>query len=40
MSVGPGEVIAAGEDIEVVFDREKIHLFDTDTGQAIVHGLE
>ena len=40
MSVGPGEVIAAGENVEVIFDREKIHLFDTDTGQAIIHGLE
>ena len=40
MNVGPGEDVAAGDDVEVVFDREKIHLFDTRTGQAIVHGLE
>ncbi|PSP67282.1 ABC transporter ATP-binding protein [Halobacteriales archaeon QS_1_69_70] len=40
MNVGPGEDVAAGDDVEVVFDREKIHLFDTGTGQAIVHGLE
>ena len=40
MNVGPGEAVAAGDDVEVVFDREKIHLFDTGTGQAIVHGLE
>ena len=40
MNVGPGEAVAAGDNVEVVFDREKIHLFDTGTGQAIVHGLE
>jgi multiple sugar transport system ATP-binding protein len=40
MSVGPEEVIGPGEDVEVVFDRDKIHLFDTDSEQAVIHGLE
>jgi multiple sugar transport system ATP-binding protein len=40
MSVGPEEVLGEGEDVEVVFDREKIHLFDTDSELAITHGLK
>ncbi|QSG04153.1 ABC transporter ATP-binding protein [Natranaeroarchaeum sulfidigenes] len=40
MSLGPDEDIAEGEEISVVFDREKIHLFDTNSGDAIVHGLQ
>jgi multiple sugar transport system ATP-binding protein len=40
MSVGPEEVIGEGEDVGVVFDRDKIHLFDTDSEQAVVHGLK
>ena len=40
MNVGPEEVLGEGENVEVVFDREKIHLFDTDSGQAVIHGLE
>jgi len=39
MSVGP-EAVLAEEPVGVVLDRTKIHLFDTDTGEAIVHGLE
>jgi multiple sugar transport system ATP-binding protein len=40
MNVGPEEVLGEGENVEVVFDRDKIHLFDTDTERAITHGLE
>jgi multiple sugar transport system ATP-binding protein len=40
MKVGPEEVLGEGEDVEIVFDRDKIHLFDTDTERAITHGLE
>jgi multiple sugar transport system ATP-binding protein len=40
MNVGPEEVLGEGENVEVVFDRDKIHLFDTDSGQAVIHGLE
>ena len=40
MSVGPDEDITEEEEISVVFDREKIHLFDTNSGDAIVHGLQ
>jgi multiple sugar transport system ATP-binding protein len=40
MSVGPDTTIAEDEEVSVIFDREKIHLFDTNSGNAIVHGLE
>ncbi|MCL9812474.1 ABC transporter ATP-binding protein [Natranaeroarchaeum aerophilus] len=40
MNLGPDEDIDEDQDISVVFDREKIHLFDTNTGDAIVHGLQ
>jgi multiple sugar transport system ATP-binding protein len=40
MSVDPSSDIAEDEDVEVVLDRERIHLFDTQTGKAISHGLE
>jgi len=40
MSVGPEAVLAEEEPVGVVLDRTKIRLFDTDTGEAIVHGLE
>jgi multiple sugar transport system ATP-binding protein len=30
---------AADQDTEVVLDREMVHLFDADTGDAITHGL-
>jgi hypothetical protein len=31
---------AEGDRVEVVFDRDTVHLFDGDTNQAVVHGLE
>ncbi|QSW98865.1 ABC transporter ATP-binding protein [Haloterrigena alkaliphila] len=39
MSVTPDTEIEAGQDVEVVLDRSKIHLFDTATGDALLHGL-
>ena len=39
MSVSPDSPISEDEEIEVVLDRSKVHLFDTDSEQAIVHGL-
>ena len=39
MSVDPASDIEAGDSVSVVFDRGKVHLFDTDTGQALEHGL-
>ncbi|GAA0449644.1 ABC transporter ATP-binding protein [Halococcus dombrowskii] len=39
MSVDPASDIEAGDSVSVVFDREKLHLFDTDSGQALEHGL-
>lgn len=39
MSVDPSSDIEADETVRVVLDRSKIHLFDTDTGKAIHHGL-
>ncbi|WP_435154572.1 ABC transporter ATP-binding protein [Haladaptatus sp. DFWS20] len=40
MSVNPDKDIDIDQDVEVVLDRERIHLFDTETGDAIAHGLE
>ncbi|MFC4551247.1 MULTISPECIES: ABC transporter ATP-binding protein [Halorussus] len=40
MSVDPSSDIAEDENVEVVLDRERVHLFDTETGEAITHGLE
>ncbi|SDM43254.1 multiple sugar transport system ATP-binding protein [Halogranum gelatinilyticum] len=39
MSVDPDSDISEDEDVEVVLDRSKIHLFDTNNGDAIQHGL-
>ncbi|QFU83731.1 ABC transporter ATP-binding protein [Natronorubrum aibiense] len=39
MSVTPDTEIEANQDINVVLDRSKIHLFDTATGDALVHGV-
>ncbi|PSQ57092.1 MAG: ABC transporter ATP-binding protein [Halobacteriales archaeon SW_9_67_25] len=38
-SLDPDTVIAPGDDIEIVIDRSDVHLFDTDTEQAITHEL-
>ncbi|MFC6865198.1 ABC transporter ATP-binding protein [Halomicroarcula sp. GCM10025817] len=40
MSIEPDSDIEEDEDIEVVVDRRKTHLFDTASGEAIVHGLQ
>ncbi|WP_137287413.1 ABC transporter ATP-binding protein [Halorussus salinisoli] len=40
MSVDPSSEIEADQDVEVVLDRERVHLFDTQTGDAISHTLE
>ncbi|WP_254523647.1 ABC transporter ATP-binding protein [Natrinema caseinilyticum] len=39
MSVSPDTDIEANQDIEVVLDRSKIHLFETATGDALAHGI-
>ncbi|WP_265111648.1 ABC transporter ATP-binding protein [Halosolutus halophilus] len=39
MSVTPDTDIEADQEIEVVLDRSKIHLFDSATGEALVHGI-
>ena len=39
MSVSPDSGLASGDDVDVVLDREKIHLFDDGTGEAITHGV-
>ena len=39
MSVTPDTDIEASQDVDVVLDRSKIHLFDTATGDALVHGI-
>ncbi|GAA0681893.1 ABC transporter ATP-binding protein [Natronoarchaeum mannanilyticum] len=40
MSASPDEDIEAGERVDVVLDRERVHLFDAVTGEAITHGIE
>ncbi|SFR51362.1 MULTISPECIES: ABC transporter ATP-binding protein [Halorubrum] len=39
MSVDPATDIGEDEDVEIVFDRAQIHLFDDRTGDAISHGV-
>jgi multiple sugar transport system ATP-binding protein len=39
VSLDPDTVIGEGEEIEVVFDRSDVHVFDSDTGEAITHRL-
>jgi len=39
MSVGPDTSIEEGQELSVVLDRANVHLFDTDSGQAITHGV-
>ena len=38
MGVNPDSDIAESDEMEVVFDRSKIHLFETGSGEAVVHG--
>ncbi|UPV74314.1 ABC transporter ATP-binding protein [Halorussus limi] len=40
MSIDPSSDIESDESVEVVLDRERVHLFDTETGDAISHSLE
>jgi len=39
VSLDPDTVIAPGDEIEIVIDRSDVHLFDTDSGQAITHDI-
>ncbi|ELY42333.1 ABC transporter ATP-binding protein [Natronorubrum sulfidifaciens] len=39
MSVSPDTAIEAGQELELVLDRSKIHLFETETSDALVHGV-
>jgi len=39
MSTDPDSTLGEDENIEVVLDRSKLHLFDGVTGEAITHGL-
>ncbi len=40
INLDPDTVIGEGDDIEMVFDRDNVHLFDTDSGNAIAHRLK
>jgi len=40
MSVEPDSDVEEGQELEVMFDREKIHLFDATSGDAVIHGIE
>ena len=39
MSTDPDTTLGEDDEINVVLDRSKVHLFDTASGEAIVHGL-
>ncbi|WP_254546234.1 ABC transporter ATP-binding protein [Halomarina pelagica] len=39
MSVSPDSDLTEGQQIDVVLDRSKVHLFDTESGEALVHGV-
>ena len=39
MSVDPSSEISEEEDVEIVLDRSRLHLFDDATGDAISHGI-
>ncbi|APW98969.1 ABC transporter ATP-binding protein [Halobiforma lacisalsi AJ5] len=39
MSITPDTDVHEGQDLEVVLDRSKLHLFDAATGEALLHGL-
>ncbi|WP_123536752.1 ABC transporter ATP-binding protein [Halosimplex salinum] len=39
MSVEPDSTLTDDEDLEVVLDREKVHLFDTASGDAVSHDI-
>jgi multiple sugar transport system ATP-binding protein len=39
MSVDPDSDLDEDESVDVVFDRDSVHLFDTQTGEAITHSL-
>lgn len=39
MSVDPDSDIEEDQNIDVVFDRSRVHLFDDQTGEAITHGV-
>ncbi|WP_247004372.1 ABC transporter ATP-binding protein [Halosolutus gelatinilyticus] len=40
MSVDPDAEIDEDEVLDVTFDQSSVHLFETDTGDALVHGLQ
>jgi len=39
MSTDPDTTLGEDDEISVVLDRSKVHLFDTASGEAISHGL-
>jgi multiple sugar transport system ATP-binding protein len=39
MSVAPDSEIEEDQEMEVVLDRTKVHLFDADSEEALVHGI-
>lgn len=40
MTTDPDEEISENDEIIVTFDRASVHLFDRDSGKAVLHGLE
>ncbi|AHG01339.1 sugar ABC transporter ATP-binding protein (plasmid) [Halostagnicola larsenii XH-48] len=39
VSIDPDTAISENETVEIVFDREKVHVFDGPTGDSIAHGI-
>ncbi len=40
ISVGPDSDIQEEQELDIILDRSKVHLFDPDSGDALVHGLD
>lgn len=40
INLAPDTDIAEGDDIQIVMDRENVHLFDRASGDAVTHSLE
>ena len=40
ISLEPDTVVGEEEDIEIVFDRENVHLFDAESTEAITHSIQ
>ncbi len=40
ISLAADTIVGPDEDIEIVLDRDRIHIFDNESGKAVTHGIE